>query len=115
MLYRTATFGGFSTTGASSTGNGYLASLQDASLLAATPANAGANLHLYPNPAAGSATLSGAPASAAVVIFDALGRRVATATADATGTAMLPGGLAPGLYLVRVGAALVRWAAAQIG
>lgn len=109
VLYHTATFGGFSTTGASSTGNGYLASLQDASLLAATAANAGSSLHLYPNPAAGSATLSGAPASAAVVIFDALGRRVATANADANGTVALPAGLASGIYLVRIGVATARW------
>jgi hypothetical protein len=44
-----------------------------------------------------------------VGIFDALGRRVATATADARGTAALPGGLAPGVYVVRAGTGTARW------
>ena len=68
------------------------------------------NLSLYPNPApGGAATLAGAVPGAAVQVLDALGRRVAAATADATGTARL-GGLAPGLYLVRAGSSSVRLA-----
>lgn len=110
VLYHTAIFGSLSTTGASSSGNAYLAGLQDASLLATTPASAGAGLRLYPNPAAGSATLSGAAAGTAVHVFDALGRCVATATADAAGAAALPAGLAPGVYVVRAGASTMRWA-----
>ncbi|MGI4884000.1 MAG: T9SS type A sorting domain-containing protein, partial [Janthinobacterium lividum] len=69
---------------------------------------AGGGLSLYPNPAPhGAATLSGAAPGQAVQVLDALGRVVATATADATGPAVLAG-LAPGLYLVRVGASSVR-------
>lgn len=110
VLYRTATFGSLSTTGASSSGSGYLAALQDASLLAATPVSVGVSLRLYPNPSVGFALLQGAAPSTAVGIFDALGRRVATAAADASGTAVLPTGLAPGVYVVRAGASTVRWA-----
>jgi hypothetical protein len=73
----------------------------------------GASLALYPNPAAGgAATLTGTAPGQGVRVFDALGRLATTATADATGTAALSG-LAPGLYLVRVGAATVRLAVAQ--
>jgi hypothetical protein len=43
-----------------------------------------------------------------VQVLDALGRQVATATADATGTAALPAGLAPGVYVVRAGAQALR-------
>ena len=66
-------------------------------------ANASADLALCPNPAShGAATLSGASPGQAVLVLDILGRVTATVTADATGTATF-GGLAPGLYLVRVG------------
>jgi hypothetical protein len=60
---------------------------------------------LYPNPARTAATVVGVPASAGVEVLDALGRRVAYATADATGTAVLalPSTLAAGVYLVRCG------------
>jgi hypothetical protein len=44
-----------------------------------------------------------------VGVFDALGRRVATTIADARGTAALPGGLRPGVYVVRAGTGTVRW------
>ncbi|MBO2007715.1 beta strand repeat-containing protein [Hymenobacter negativus] len=65
-------------------------------------------LALYPNPApSGAATLTGAAPSQAVQVLDALGRVAATATVGPDGTAAL-GGLAPGLYLVRVGAGSVR-------
>lgn len=69
----------------------------------------GAGLVLYPNPAAGCAsTLSGAAPGTAVLVLDALGRPVLRATTDAAGQARLAHPLAPGLYLVRCGAAVRR-------
>jgi len=66
-------------------------------------------LSLYPNPAlGGAATLSGAAPGTAVQVLDALGRVAATAPADANGTATLPAGLAPGVYVVRAGSAALR-------
>jgi len=64
-----------------------------------------AGFALWPNPAAGAATVRGAMPHAPITVLDALGRPVLTATADAGGTARLalPAGLAPGLYLVRSG------------
>jgi alpha-tubulin suppressor-like RCC1 family protein len=62
-------------------------------------------LALYPNPTrSGAATLTGTIPSAVVTVSDALGRPVATATADAAGTAALalPAGLPVGVYVVRV-------------
>jgi hypothetical protein len=103
-----ATFGGLSLTAQASGVVGFVAGFASVAL-AGTPAVAGTAFGLYPNPAPGPATLSGAPAGAAVGIFDALGRCVATATADAHGAATLPGGLRPGLYVVRAGASAVRW------
>ncbi len=67
----------------------------------------GAGLALYPNPAPGAATLVGAGAGMLVQVLDALGRAVATARADAAGTARLAG-LAPGLYVVRAGQQALR-------
>jgi len=43
-----------------------------------------------------------------VQVLDALGRRVATTQADATGTAHLPAGLHPGVYVVRTGSSALR-------
>ena len=45
-----------------------------------------------------------------VTVYDALGRPVATATADANGTAalVLPAGLPAGVYVVRAGSRAVR-------
>jgi hypothetical protein len=63
-----------------------------------------APLTLYPNPAWASAAVrvSGAGALVPVVLFDLSGRQVATAKADATGTATLAvRGLAAGVYAVR--------------
>jgi len=78
-----------------------LVSLQPLPVLAAGPAGPG--LSLYPNPARSHATaLHRAAPGSAVQVLDALGRPVATATADATGTATLSG-LPAGLYLVRSG------------
>nr|GFC25068.1 hypothetical protein [Tanacetum cinerariifolium] len=55
-------------------------------------------------------TLTGAAPNATVQVFDALGRTLATATADASGTAhlALPTGLVPGVYVVRTGTQAVR-------
>lgn len=86
-----------------------VAALNGTGILAGTPAVASAILRLYPNPASGPATLSGATPGAAVHIFDVLGSHVATASADASGMASLPAGLAPGLYMVRAGASILRW------
>ena len=63
------------------------------------------SLALYPNPTTTSATLFGAQPGAAATVFDALGRPVASALADATGTAVLalPQGLPRGMYVVRSG------------
>jgi hypothetical protein len=60
-------------------------------------------LTLYPNPARSALTVAGLHAGASVEVFDALGRSVARATADAGGTARLtlPTGLAAGVYVVR--------------
>lgn len=66
-------------------------------------------LSLYPNPAlGGAATLAGVVPGAAVQVLDGLGRTVATATADGTGTARVAAGLAPGVYVVRAGSAALR-------
>ncbi|MGI4870227.1 MAG: FG-GAP-like repeat-containing protein [Janthinobacterium lividum] len=67
---------------------------------------AAAGLSLYPNPARTGATLTGAAPGTLVRVLDALGRVVATAAADAAGTAQLrlPAGLAPGVYAVQAGA-----------
>ena len=84
-----------------------------ACLLPTRPAAAGAALSLAPNPApGGAATLSGSQPGAAVRVLDALGRVVATATADAGGVArlLLPAGLAPGVYVVRSGGQAARLA-----
>ncbi|WP_277881394.1 proprotein convertase P-domain-containing protein [Hymenobacter cyanobacteriorum] len=68
-------------------------------------------LSLYPNPAVGgAATLTGTVPGAVVTVTDALGRPVATATADASGAAALkmPAGLPAGLYVVRAGGKALR-------
>ena len=68
-------------------------------------------LALYPNPAhAGTATLKGTLPGTVVTVFDALGRQVTTAPADATGTAALalPAGLPSGVYVVRAGSKALR-------
>ena len=64
-----------------------------------------ASFTLAPNPAQRAVQVAGVPAKATVEVFDARGRRVATAPADAAGraTLALPAGLAPGVYVVRTG------------
>jgi hypothetical protein len=71
---------------------------------------AAAGLALFPNPATTGATLTGAVPGAAVTVFDAVGRAVLTATADATGAARLglPAGLPVGVYVVRTGTKALR-------
>jgi uncharacterized delta-60 repeat protein len=67
-------------------------------------------LALFPNPATTGATLTGALPGTAVAVYDALGRLVLTALADATGTAVLAlhHGMPSGVYVVRSGAQAVR-------
>ena len=70
-----------------------------------------ARLALFPNPAqAGTATLTGALPGTLVSVYDALGRKVTSATADAAGTAVLvlPAGLPVGVYVVRAGSKALR-------
>jgi len=69
-----------------------------------------AGLALFPNPTRAAATLLGAAPGAAVVVYDAVGRQVLAATADAAGAATLalPAGLAAGVYVVRVGSQALR-------
>ncbi|GAB3876205.1 hypothetical protein GCM10028824_33500 [Hymenobacter segetis] len=64
-------------------------------------------LGFFPNPAHGTAILTGTAPGTRVTVLDALGRPVLTATADATGTAalVLPASLASGVYVVRAGTA----------
>ncbi|MBO2012781.1 M4 family metallopeptidase [Hymenobacter negativus] len=77
------------------------------SVAAAIPAP---KLSCYPQPAHSGAFVTGATPDAAVTLFDALGRTVATAQAGATGQAELhlPVGLAAGVYVVRSGAQATR-------
>lgn len=103
-----AIFGSLAITTPSSGYLGFLGGFANAALVA-MPAVASASPSLYPNPAPGPATLNGTAAGATVLVLDALGRRVATATANASGTATLPGGLPAGLYLVRAGTVTLRW------
>ncbi|MDB5271012.1 MAG: hypothetical protein JWP58_4052 [Hymenobacter sp.] len=67
---------------------------------------------LFPNPAHGAATLTGAAPHAPLTVLDALGRVRLTATADAAGAARLalPVGLPAGVYLVRSGGQVRRLA-----
>ena len=64
-----------------------------------------ASLALYPNPTRSATTLTGAQPGAQVLVYDATGRLVLTATASADGTAalVLPSTLATGVYVVRTG------------
>jgi len=78
--------------------------------LALAGSGGAARLRIFPNPAPGAATLAGAPAGAVLHVLDARGRLVASALADAAGTALLPAGLAPGVYAVRAaGGTVARW------
>jgi hypothetical protein len=74
--------------------------------VALTTATAG--LSLYPNPTQAGATLAGAAPGTQVQVFDALGRLVAVARAEADGTAQVPAGLPKGVYVVRSGTQAMR-------
>jgi hypothetical protein len=103
VLYQTATFGNLSATGASGGGNGFLAGLRDASLLAATPDRALAPTQLFPNPARHTATLRLLPqaAPASLTLTDALGRAARTFPAPTSPESTLDlRGLPAGLYLL---------------
>jgi uncharacterized protein (DUF2141 family) len=91
------------------TGRFYL-NLGAAGPLATAPGRAGTALQLYPNPTHGAATLTGAQPEASVTVYDALGRAVLSATANAAGTATLalPAGLPTGVYVVRTGSRALR-------
>lgn len=86
-------------------GTGFLVVVASAGTLATAPPAALPVFTLFPNPARSACQVQGAAAGAAVTLLDALGRPLARAVADASGTARLalPTGLAPGLYLVRSG------------
>jgi hypothetical protein len=73
--------------------------------LATAASHSLAAVALFPNPAHGAATLTGAAPNASLTVLDALGRVLLTATADATGAAqlVLPEGLSAGVYLVHSG------------
>ena len=92
------------------TSNGLLFTVTTATGLLVAAGAGVAPLVLFPNPVRTAATLTGANAHAVVRVLDALGRFVATATANAAGTAelRLPAGLAGGIYVVRVGARALR-------
>lgn len=68
------------------------------------------SLALFPNPAHTAATLTGAAPGTTVQLYDAVGRRVTAATADAAGTATytLPVGLPGGVYVVHAGGKALR-------
>jgi hypothetical protein len=87
--------------------------LNAATALASRAAAAAApGLLLLPNPARGMVRATHLPAHQPVQVFDALGRLVLSATADAAGTATLnlPPGLPAGIYLVRGGGMAARLA-----
>jgi hypothetical protein len=104
----TATFGSLTLSAPTGGSSSFLGSFTGA-VLATAPAVSVVVPQLYPNPSSGLATLSGAAPGAAVHILDALGRCVAITTASTSGAASLPKGLPAGLYLVRAGAATLRW------
>lgn len=75
------------------------------------PKGATTGLSLYPNPLpGGAATLAGGQPGTQVRVFDALGRFVTAASADAAGMAALalPAGLPAGVYVVRAGTQALR-------
>ncbi|MDQ2773190.1 MAG: hypothetical protein M3Y54_22115, partial [Bacteroidota bacterium] len=78
--------------------------------LATTVGHAAPALQLYPNPAHSAATLTGARPGTLVRVYDALGRFVTSAPANATGTAALtlPAGLPTAVYVVRAGSQALR-------
>lgn len=72
----------------------------------AGPGRASSRLSVYPNPARARVTVEAGPAAGGreVTMYDLLGRLVRSARLPADGATTLSlGGLAPGLYVVRVG------------
>ena len=69
-----------------------------------------AGLSLFPNPTRAAATLTGAAPGAPVQVFDAVGRLVVDARADAAGAVLLtlPAEVATGVYIVRTGSKALR-------
>ncbi len=66
-------------------------------------------LALYPNPATADTRLVGAAPRSSVQVLNALGQVVRITTTDEVGSAALPNaGLAAGVYVVRVGASVLR-------
>ncbi len=96
----TARFGSVTLTGTGAS-TGFVTVLVGAGSLAVVAPVVLPALTLAPNPTTGAATLAGLPPGTAVQVLDALGRIVATATADAAGAATVAAGLLPGLYVVR--------------
>ncbi len=90
----------------------FLATLSNAGTLPTRAPAPGPAFTLFPNPARRACQVQGTAAGAEVTVYDALGRPLAHAPADAGGTAQLalPDGLAPGLYLVRSGGQVQRLA-----
>ena len=104
-----ATFGTISLTGNNNFANGYLATFTDPTLTATTAARNDFAFTLAPNPAHGTASvqLPAVPgaATATLTLLDALGRPVrARPATPGTRTDFDLGGLAPGLYALRVAA-----------
>lgn len=105
-----AAFGSLLLTGAAGATTGFLATLTDPTLTAATPFLRAKNLAVFPNPAHTAATvqLPAVPGTtqATLTLTDALGRAVRTYQVPlpaAGATAVLPlAGLAPGFYHLRV-------------
>jgi len=99
----TATFGSIRLTNSTNGNTAFLAGLS-ATALASAQAEA-QDFTLSPNPAQGTAQLTGVAPHAAVTVLDALGRPVFSAITDAAGTVRLalPTELAAGVYLVRSG------------
>ncbi|MFD2719079.1 T9SS type A sorting domain-containing protein [Hymenobacter monticola] len=91
------------------TGRFYL-KLAAAGPLATAGGRTAVGLALFPNPTHGAATLTGAQPGTRVTVYDALGRSVTSATANAAGTAalVLPTGLATGVYVMRAGGVALR-------
>lgn len=96
-----AAFGALTISTPTGVGVPLLSSLSLAGTLAAKPALVAVAPQLWPNPASGPATLSGASPGQLVQVYDALGHLVLSTKADATGTASL--NLPTGLHLVRAG------------
>ncbi|UOQ55703.1 T9SS type A sorting domain-containing protein [Hymenobacter cellulosivorans] len=102
-----ATFGSLLLAGNGSRYSSVLATLAEPGTpLGVRAGQAAGRLAAYPNPTAGPVTLTGAEAGAGIVVYDAQGRRVRAAVANAAGVARLM--LPAGLYLVRSGSQTVR-------